>query len=322
MAQAVRPGRVGATPSVRRPKESAMSAARSCLLAACLSALASARPGVGVEDEGARAYESALKAAGVRSDGESLLAYLRKRTPSEALEAKLAALVRRLGDDEFAEREKASAALVRAGRRAVPFLRPAVRDPDPEVARRARRCLEASGPGKKEVTLAVVALLARERPAGSAEVLLGYLPFADEEEVGQEVFRALLGVGARGGRAEPALVRALKDPKGVRRAAAGWVLGRSKEKGVRDRLAPLLADPDALVRWKSAEALLLARDRRAVPALVELLADGPEDLAARAEGLLALVAGDKAPAWRWGRRRPSGRRRATPGRGGGAPTGR
>src|SRR5262249_4528775 len=49
------------------------------------------------------------------------------------------------------------------------------------------------------------------------------------------------------------------------------------------------------VRWHTAEGLVAGRDRRGVPALIELLDRGPFDLACQAEALLAQLAGDRAP---------------------------
>src|SRR4051812_15246758 len=69
------------------------------------------------------ADEKTLKDAGVGTDGPAVLDYLRKRTLSDADRTKLADRVRRLGHNDFDEREKASEDLFKAGRAAVPFLR-------------------------------------------------------------------------------------------------------------------------------------------------------------------------------------------------------
>src|SRR5260370_18534323 len=54
---------------------------------------------------------------------------------------KCAPLIRRLGDESFAVREKASQDLVALGEAAVPSLEKAQKSSDLEVARRAERCL-------------------------------------------------------------------------------------------------------------------------------------------------------------------------------------
>ena len=71
----------------------------------------------------------------------SLLDFFRKNTPSSADEQRMEALVRQLGDDDFAAREKASTELVAIGIRVAPLLRRAVKDNDPEISTRAKTAL-------------------------------------------------------------------------------------------------------------------------------------------------------------------------------------
>ena len=86
--------------------------------------------------------EQALRETGVPVDGQGLLAFFRTRALAAQEEEQLRGAARRLGDSSFMVREQASAALLAAGRKALPFLRPALDDPDLEIGRRARRCLE------------------------------------------------------------------------------------------------------------------------------------------------------------------------------------
>src|SRR4051794_5331658 len=67
--------------------------------------------------------ERILKDANLAADGPALLAFFRMRTLSEVDQDRLGATVRRLGDDSFTVREKASGDLAAAGRAALPFLR-------------------------------------------------------------------------------------------------------------------------------------------------------------------------------------------------------
>src|SRR5687768_13139288 len=85
--------------------------------------------------------EKLLREHKVKPDGPSLLVFFRERTLTEAEKARLAGLVRQLGDDSFDAREAATRSLLRAGRLAVPLLAAAQRDGDAEVARRAADCL-------------------------------------------------------------------------------------------------------------------------------------------------------------------------------------
>src|SRR5689334_8820573 len=132
----------GFTPSARRR----MTTGRCTLLAGLILAFLLA----GTPARAADASDDAvLRSAGLPTDGPGLLDFFRKRTLSDADVARLAETVRRLGHPLFFAREQASADLIAAGRSALPFLREAVTDRDPEVVRRAARCLEAIEGGRE-----------------------------------------------------------------------------------------------------------------------------------------------------------------------------
>jgi hypothetical protein len=265
---------------------------RVCLLVLSM-VLAVASPAVPAEDA---VYEATLKAAGLKSDGQALLDFFRKRTVSEADQKKLAALIRQLGADEFEDRTRASEALTAAGRKAVPYLKAVVNDTDLEVARRAKRCLrEIEGTPETSLVMAAAALIAVRKPAGSAEVLLAYLPFLEETLTEKPLFEAIASVAMPQGRLDPVLPAAVKGKHARQRAAAAWVLGRSSKAEDRVLVVPLLVDADAAVRFRAAEALVTSRDRRGLGTLVALLEKGPPELAAESENLLVMVAGEKAP---------------------------
>src|SRR5262249_55478008 len=65
----------------------------------------------------------ALEEAKLGTNGPALLAFLRQRTLPDDERARLAEMVRRLGDDDFDVREEAGKSVIKAGRAAVPFLR-------------------------------------------------------------------------------------------------------------------------------------------------------------------------------------------------------
>ena len=108
-------------------------------------------------DPALAADEKFLRDHQVSPDGPALLTFFRERTLNEDRKSRLADLIKKLGDDDYDVREKASADLVKAGRLAVPLLRPAVRDPDAEVARRATECLRAIEQGGDLLLTAVAA---------------------------------------------------------------------------------------------------------------------------------------------------------------------
>jgi HEAT repeat protein len=239
------------------------------------------------------ADEQTLREAKVGGDGPALLEFLRQRTLASAQRENILALIRRLGDEDWAEREKATAALKRLGAAAVPLLRQAMDDPDAEVSRRAELCLQriesVAGPA---VSAAVVRVVAVRKPAGAAEALLAYLPFADDSGVADEVRNSLTALALRDGKPEPAIVRALNDNLPLRRAAVAEALTRVGQSSLVRRL---LKDPDATVRLRVALAFAERKDVDAFPVLIQLLGDVPFDEAVQAEAVLRTLAGDQPP---------------------------
>jgi hypothetical protein len=168
----------------------------------------------------AAADEQMLKAAGIGADGPALLEFLHKRL------GKIRELIRQLGSDDFATREKAVEGLVAQGAAALPLLREAARSEDPEVASLARKCLRRiGGLNERQVLAAAVRLVAWRKPAGGAEALLSALAGADEESA-REIKAALAELAPQEGRPGGALARALEDKDPVRRAAAAGALGK------------------------------------------------------------------------------------------------
>jgi hypothetical protein len=259
-------------------------------------AAALALPAAASGPDPVREDEQALQAAHVGSDGPALVEFFRKHTPVEADKDKVRALVADLGDDSYHVRDRASAELVELGQTAVPLLREALKDPDVEVARRAEKCLQLIEPNPSAtVAVAAARLLAVRRPPGAVEALLGYLPAAEDEVVADAVRAALAALARPDGRPEPALAAALADRSPARRAAAVQALIRSAPAGEREALRKYLHDPDPLVRLEVALAWLDARDREAVPVLIDLLADMPAQRCWRVEDVLCRLAGDDAP---------------------------
>jgi HEAT repeat protein len=258
------------------------------------AALCRAEPEPGPERA---ADEQILKAAHVTPDGPGLLEFFRKRTALATNRGRLADLVRRLGDKSFRVREQASADLINAGPPALAALRQARQAPDAEVRRRAEQCAKTIEKGSGAALAAAAARLLRtDPPAGACGVLLGYLPFAEDETVEEEVLGTLLIQGVRDGKTDPALAEALRERDPARRAAAALVVGRSGDAGQRAAVRRLLDDAQPLVRLRAAQGLLAARDKTAVPALLALLTQDSVELALRAEEVLGQVAADKAPA--------------------------
>jgi hypothetical protein len=244
------------------------------------------------------ADEETLKAAGVGVDGPALLEFFRKGTLTDDRWNQIKALIRKLGDRSYRVREKASAELLAEGSAAVPLLRLALKDPDIEVVRRAEDCLRQIAAQAADPSLAAAAarLLALRKPAGAAEVLLAYLPFTDGEDlVVEEIHTTLGALALRDGKADPVLGAALTDPVPARRLAAAVALCRAGVAEQQPAVRNLLQDTDLAVRLRVAMALAFAKERDAIPVLIELLALLPQAQAWPAEDLLHRLAGEQAP---------------------------
>jgi hypothetical protein len=263
-----------------------------------VSLILTALPGFLFADDRTRAFDEATcKAAGLGTNGPALLDFFRARTLSESESARLAETVRRLGDRSYRVRDQATRSLIAAGRTAVPLLRQATQDPDPEVVHRAELCLrKIEGKQDVPVTLAAARLLSRLRPDGTTTILVAYLPFAADEAIEEEVLSTLEVVARRDGKPDPQLLLAAKDKSPNRRGAAAFLLARSSDPSHRAIGRAALSDADPRVRFRAAQALFAIKDKDSIPALLALLSASDSAIAGRAEEILCHIAGEQAPA--------------------------
>ena len=242
------------------------------------------------------ADEQTLKSANVAVAGPALLDFLHKRSESPPDQPAVAALVKQLADP--AARDGASGRLVALGESAVPFLREAANNlDDPDFAGRARQCLDnIEGSHAAALSMAAVRALAALKPDGAADALLEYLPYAEDDKVEQEVESALAAVALKDGKPASAVLRALTDAAPVRRAAAAVALCRVGGDDQKAAVRELLKDPKPTVRFRAAMALADAYSGEAVPVLIDLLADLPNEQRKQAEEYLTNLAGEWAVA--------------------------
>ncbi len=243
------------------------------------------------------ADEKILRDVGEPIDANGLLQYFRKRTFREPDPKKLDQFVSDLGAQSFAAREKAYAGLIALGPSGLPAVRLAETSKDDEVRRRATNIRqEIEQKADPVIQAAVARLIAVRKPAGAAQVLVDYLPFAADESVVEELCRALPAVTVRDGKPEPAVVASLKDKLPIKRGAAGAALVKAGVEGQLPAARLLLKDPDQAVRLRVALALVTdQRDRTAIEPLIATLAHlSPEHLWP-AEEILIRLAGEKAP---------------------------
>jgi HEAT repeat protein len=237
-------------------------------------------------------------------DGTRLLDEFRGRTLSDEERGRGLALIGKLGDASAAVRSKAVEELIGMGPRTASLLRQAIERRESDVGDKtsarvvasAQQCLAAfEGETAKPIPEAAPRLLVMRRPRGTVEALLAYVPFADSEVLATQIVDLLASVGCSGGKADPALVRALDDKVSDRRAAAAVALCKGKADEELAAVRKLLRDADPIVRLRAAVALAERSDKSAVPILIALLADLPLDRVWEAEDVLMTLAGDDAP---------------------------
>jgi HEAT repeat protein len=250
------------------------------------------------DDDKVKADLAILKAGKADTDNKGLVAFIKKRTVSDALRTKIGKLIRELGHEDFAPRQKAQDALIEIGGPARPQLHAALNDSDLEVRRRARWALEKIGPAAAEAHLvvAVARVLTARKAPGALEALLDYLPSIEEPETAEEVVGTLWRVAMVKDKPDPLLLKALSDKFAIKRWAAGIALARAGGKAQRPSVHKLLKDSEPSVRRHVALALVESRDKEGVPALIKLVNDKSTADAEAAEEALVAIAGDKAPA--------------------------
>src|SRR5262249_46372556 len=199
-----------------------------------------------------------------------LMDEFRKRTLKDEDRQKVLDMIKKLGDDDYVVREKAETDLVALGVAAVPLLNQGGEQADPEISNRIKKCLETIGKDKTAPASPVTArLVALHKPEGAAEALLGYLPFAEDENLTAEVRMALMAVAFRDGKLEPAVLNGLKDKYAVRRAAAAEAICQPGGAKYYAEVKELLHDQEPMVKVRAALALAAAREKDSIPVLID-----------------------------------------------------
>src|SRR5262249_52358484 len=145
--------------------------------------------------------------------------------------------------------------LASGGRRILPMLRDAVKDGDLETVKRLERCMQRiENEPANRLASAAIRLLALRRPAGAAEALLAYLPFAETDYV-EGGPPALATVAQRGAKPDPALLKALTHSRMDARPAAAEALAQGGGPDAPPAVRKLLADDSLNLRLRVALAL-------------------------------------------------------------------
>src|SRR5262249_41221623 len=138
---------------------------------------------------------------------------------------------------------------------------------------------------------AALRLLALRRPAGGAEALLEYIPFAEEDHM-DEVRSALSKFAMRDGKPDPAMLNGLSSSHPGVRAGAGEALARGGDAEARAAVRKLLTDDNMEVRIRAAMALA-PKDAEVIPVLIEMMVKVGEQRASQIHEFLAPLAGAK-----------------------------
>lgn len=257
----------------------------------------------------------ALAAAKLKADSpDGLLSYFRQRTVSDSDLVKIQSAIKQLGTDEFDDRLKAADQVELYGPAAIGPLRTASQgESDPEVAYRAMECLKRlEKVPHSTVAIAAVRALAKLKPDGTADVLLGFLPLADTQAVADEIGVTLAAVAYKGGKADIALVAALTDKVALRRGASAIALVEGAPAGEKpsDVYPKILkagqAEPDQDTKFRILFALTtIGKDKEAVTSLIDMLADLPRGRLWQAEDYLLQLAGKDAPSAQFKRTKES-----------------
>ncbi len=271
-------------------------------------------PGFSDDDQTtlAQADTRLLKEYGLSSERAVLRTFFQLRTLTDADRARLPGFIQQLGNDAFEDREAAQAALLARGPSIRDLLEKNRNHADPEIARRVRELIDRidNGPGI-ELTSAALRQFTRTPGNDAVAVLLDYLPFAEDPAVTDQVLEGLArSVTAP---APEVLHQALASTNAERRAAAAYVLGRSADLAVRDRVLPLLTDKVVAVRHRAIQGLLAAKEPKAVTAMIDLIPTAPLPILGSIEATLFNLAGTDTPQVSSGTGSPDDRRRCRDG---------
>lgn len=229
-------------------------------------------------------------------DGKRLLEEFQNRTLSDDEYTRAQEAIDKLADASAEVRAKAAEDLIAMGPRAASLLRQILDAGDTKRVGTVRQCLSSlERDTNKPLSEAALRLLALRRPEGTVEAFLAYLPFTENETLASTIADLLSSVGCTDGKADPALVRALKDKVALRRATAAAALCKGKADSELPAVRKLLGDEDATVRLRAALALAQRGEKDAVPVLISLLADLPLDRVWEVEEMLTMLAGEDAP---------------------------
>ncbi|MCE9532965.1 MAG: PQQ-binding-like beta-propeller repeat protein [Planctomycetes bacterium] len=249
-----------------------------------------------------------LKTANLPFESKPLLDFFKNHTVSDTDRARLSDLIRQLGDEDFDKREEASELVEKFGVSAIGLLRQAERSGDPEVLRRCERCLKnIEKVPTRTLASAAARLLADLKPEGLTEVMLNFLPLAEDDIVGDDIRGTLSAIAMRDGKPDPLLIQTLESKELIKRSAAAEAFTRGGDTAMRDKMRQFMAkEPDNEIKLKIAiNLVMLAKKKDVIEDMIKLMGEVPLDSGWRAEEILLRLAGEKGPTTSLGADKPA-----------------
>jgi len=242
-----------------------------------------------------------LTAANLKTDAESLIAFLDSQRPSTDQQTMIAELLAQLDSSLFVERENASLALQNLGHVAKPFLSSDREDSPPESKSRidvllAR--LDSSDFEKNRIELlsAVVKQLERlsdDRAIESLFLTLVDTSAATESRLQSQIQKSIWACSrnAKQDSRRRTIEFYLTHSDDLLRGTAIIAYEIAAGEQAIPRLTPMLADPSETIRLATCRALIDRVPQKTTPALLELVESVNRTISASAISLLALQTG-------------------------------
>ena len=252
--------------------------------------------------------KKALDAAGLKAgDPAGLIKYLKERTLNDIDLAKVQAVIKQLGSEDFDDRLRASAELEKMGPPAIAPLRLASKDDNnsAEISFRAREILKrAEKIPHAQIAAAAIRALTKAKSPEIVPTLLGYMPLSDNLTVTEQIQATLTAAAVVDGKPDATLVEALASTNSLRRNAAAIAFlegAPAADKGRVQEVYPKIielakAEKDAGAKFKLVRSLIIfAHETTAVSQLIEMIPDMYRGQIWQTEDILGQLAGKDAP---------------------------
>lgn len=167
-----------------------------------------------------------LKEKKIGTENADLLEFLKRHAPKREVDSKIREWVDLLGAEKFAKRQRATVALRKIGRAALPILKREARKDTLERTRRVESLIAEIDDAALTKSLGAAARVLAWRKEGRAvPLLLEYLGIDEGSLLERELKEALVALARRGGREDQTLLDALRA-EGPAKVIALQVLGR------------------------------------------------------------------------------------------------